>query len=188
MNERQLAMSLSDRYNRGGGRIQGFDRYLTHMGDRFGNYWWNQTGIDRTVLTQALYVISAWAATQRFVLTGDPVVLVFVGIALMSFLGGGSSRGGLTEQIQAEVAGLPKNALPKMRFIVLGLGIFHLATAVGECAALIGTETFVTTHVGANLLLGLTLTALQASDYIRRTNPANPGSGGHGCPEPAVRT
>lgn len=170
-------MSLSDRYNRGDGRIQSFDRYLTHLGDRTGEYWWNQTGIHRSILTQSLYVISAWAATQHFMVTHNPIVLAIASVALLSYMGAGQSKGGLVEQIQAEAAGLPKNTLAFMRLEILGLGVFQLAIAVGSILAYFPSDALFSQAVGEPLLLGLALSALQFSDYIRRTNPATPSNG-----------
>lgn len=172
-------MSLSDRYNRGDGRLQSLDRYLTHVGDRVGNAWWARTGINRAIFTQGLYVFSAWAATQHYALSHDPIVTVIILVAVLSWRGVGQSRGGLVEQIQAEAAGLPKNALVALRLIILGTGSLQLATATGEILATLAGATLVTTQTLESLLLGASLVALQASDYIRRTNPFTPSSGGH---------
>lgn len=173
-------MSLSDRYNRGGGRIQSLDQYLTHLGNRIGNVWFNQTGIHRKSLTQGLYVLSAIAATQHFSLSKDPFSLMFVVVALLSYLGATPALGGLVEQIQAEAAGLPKNFIALMRLEVICVGLFLLFTAIGELAAHLFAGAPLTSGVAHNLLLGCALTALQGSDYIRRTNPATPSSGGRG--------
>jgi hypothetical protein len=173
-------MSLFDRYNRGDGKIQKLDRYLTHLGNRAGNLWWSWTGWSRTSLTQGLYVVSAVAATQHMIIFGEPILLLIAAAAVISFLGAGQSRGGLIEQIQAEAAGLPKNAVALMRLEVLILGLWHLAIAAGGFAALLTAPGSILELLIKPLLLGLALTALQASDYIRRTNPATPSRGGHG--------
>ena len=116
-------MSLSDRYNRGDGRLESLDRYLTHIGDRIGSAWWTHTGVSRVTFTQGLYVFSAWAALQQFAFSRNPVVLMIAGVAMLSWqgVGTGQSRGGLVEQIQSEAAGLPTNTLVILRLITLGL-------------------------------------------------------------------
>src|SRR5680860_86030 len=109
-------MSLSDRYNRGDGRIQKFDRYLTDLGNVAGNWWSDQTGWSRRGLTQGLYVAAALTASQSGFTFGDPFLYVIAAVAMLSFTGAaGQSKGGLVEQIQAEGAGLPKNTLAVMR-------------------------------------------------------------------------
>lgn len=173
-------MSLSDRYNRGDGRIQKLDRYLTDVGNRAGNLWLDSTGWSRTTLTKGLYIVSALAATQHGVLFKEPAVFIFAGAALMSFVGVGQSRGGLVEQIQAEAAGLPKNAIALMRLQVLMIGVWQLAIAGGGFLAALGANVSITTDIVKPLLLGLALAALQAGDYIRRTNPITPSGGGRG--------
>jgi hypothetical protein len=172
-------MSLSDRYNRGGGRIQSFDQYLTHLGNRLGNYWWDITGFTRQRLTQGLYVVAALAAAQQYAFSHQFMALVFAAVAILGFMGAIPALGGVVEQIQAEAAGLPKNALALMRLQVLGIGVFMLAVAVSQGLADITGQTQLTIQFVNDLLLGVSFTALQASDYIRRTNPATP-SGGRG--------
>ena len=173
-------MSLSDRYNRGDGRIQKLDRYLTQIGDRAGNLWLDSTGWSRTTLTKGLYIASALAATQHGVLFRDPKVYLFVVVALLSMMGVGQSRGGLVEQIQAEAAGLPKNAIALLRLEVLMIGIWQLAIAGGGFLAALESNVSITAHIVRPLLLGLALVSLQAGDYIRRTNPNFPSGGGRG--------
>lgn len=175
-------MSLSDRYNRGDGRIQKLDRYLTEVGDRAGNLWYDSTGWSRATLTKGLYIVSALAAAEHGVLFKDPTVYVFVVFALLSMLGigVGQSRGGLVEQIQSEVAGLPKNAMAIMRLQVFMIGVWQLAIAAGGFIAAFGSGVSIITDIVQPLLLGLALAALQASDYIRRTNPSSPGPRGPG--------
>jgi hypothetical protein len=171
-------VSLVDRYNRGDGRLQALDRYLTHLGDRVGNAWWARTGISRSTFTQGLYVFSAWAATQHFALTHDPIVTVIILVAVLNWQGIGQSRGGLIEQIQSEAAGLPKNALAALRLVILGVGGLQLATASGDVLGTLGGGTLVTIRTLEAFLIGSALIALQGGDYIRRTNPFTP-SGGH---------
>ena len=173
-------MSLSDRYNRGGGRIQNFDRYLTELGDDLGNYWWRQTGFHRSALTQGLYLVSAWAAAHHLTHFQNPIMAIFLGGAVLCFLGAAQSRGGIVEQIQSEAAGLPRNSIAFLRLLVLGLGIFNLAIAVTEFIAVAFLNDPPPTNSTHALLLGVTLTAMQTGEYIRRTNPATPGSGGRG--------
>ena len=170
-------MSLSDRYNRGDGRLQSIDRYLTHLGDRIGNAWWARTGVSRVTFTQGLYVFAAWAATQHFALSHDPMVTVLIVAAVLSWQGVGQSRGGLIEQIQSESAGLPKNTLVALRLVILGMGSLQLATATGDVLGTMGGGTLLTIHTLEAFLLGSALVALQASDYIRRTNPFTPSGG-----------
>jgi hypothetical protein len=173
-------MSLHDRYNRGDGRIQKLDRYLTHIGDRAGAVWWSWTGWSRRSLTQGLYVLSAAAAIEHMIVFDDPILVLVAAVALLNFIGAGQSRGGLVEQIQAEAAGLPRNALALMRLLVLILGLWHLAIAAGGFFALLTEAGSVLDLLIKPLLLGLALTAFQASDYIRRTNPATPSGGNRG--------
>ena len=174
-------MSLSDRYNRGGGRIQSLDRYLTELGDRLGNLWFDVTGWSRASLTKGLYVLAALSATQHGVLFQDAKVYIFTVVALLSMTGLGVTRGGLVEQIQAEAAGLPKNAIAIMRMEVLLIGVWQLAIAsCGLVAALLTSDISPVPDIARPLLLGIALTSLQASDYIRRTNPNFPTRGGRG--------
>jgi len=170
-------VSLSDRYNRGDGRIQSFDKYLTEIGDDLGEFWWRSTGIHRSVLTQGLYVVSAWAAAQHFMLTREPNMLLITCVALLSYMGMGHSKGGLVEQLQAEATGLPKNSLAFLRLFILAVGVFNVAVAACALAASFGAEPIASSKITVPLLIGLSLTALQLSDYIRRTNPVTPSGG-----------
>lgn len=176
-------MSLADRYNRGDGRLQSLDRYLTQLGDRAGRVWWSRTGISRVTLTQGLYVFSAWAATQQFTLTHDPIMITLIVAAVINwqsqFTGRSLSRGGLVEQIQSEAAGLPKNTLVVLRLIILFLGGFQLALAAGDVLSTLLGASLISVMTLQTALVGGSLFALQASDYIRRTNPMTPSSGGH---------
>ena len=45
------AMELSNRYNRGDGRLELLDRHLTRLGDRAGTWWADRTGTSRALLT-----------------------------------------------------------------------------------------------------------------------------------------
>jgi hypothetical protein len=173
-------VSLKDRYNRGDGRIQSFDKYLTDIGDDLGEFWWRITGVHRSVLTQGLYVVSAWAGVQHFMVTRDATMLLITCVALLSFMGIGQSKGGLVEQLQAEATGLPKNSIAFMRLLIIGIGVFSLITAACTLTASFTGELITTRAVAEPMLVGLALTALQLSDYIRRTNPATPGKGGRG--------
>jgi hypothetical protein len=173
-------MSLSDRYNRGEGRIQSFDKYLTDLGNRAGNLWLGGTGISRRTLTQGLYMLAAIAATEHYLVSREAMSLAFAAVAFLSYLGAVPALGGLIEQIQAEAAGLPKNALAIMRLQILGVGVFLLATAGGHLLADLSGVAPLGMDFLRVLLLGLSFTALQASDYIRRTNPASPSGGGRG--------
>src|SRR5687768_8476541 len=101
-------MSLHDRYNRGGGRLENLDRYLTHLGNRAGNAWLHRTGASRHVLTQGLYLFSAWAALHHLFLFREPIMVIIVGLAIFGMMGITQSRGGLVEQIQVEALGLPR--------------------------------------------------------------------------------
>jgi hypothetical protein len=174
-------VSLSDRYNRGDGRIQKFDRYLTDLGNLAGNWWADQTGFSRRTLTQGLYVAAILAASQHGVVFKDPFLLVIAGVAMLSFTGvAGQSKGGVVEQIQAEAAGLPKNTLAVMRLVILFVGTMQLANAAFGFVGLLNSNLSMTRYILDPLLFGIALTALQASDYICRTNPATPGKGGRG--------
>src|SRR5688572_23598608 len=112
-------MSLNDRYNHGGGRIQNLDRYLTHLGDRAGNAWHSRTGASRHTLPQGLYLFAVWACLQDLMLTGDFFMLAFAGQALLGLLGVTQSRGGLVEQIQVEALRLPKSTFAMLRVFIL---------------------------------------------------------------------
>jgi hypothetical protein len=173
-------VSLSDRYNRGDGRIQSFDKYLTEVGDDLGEFWWKCTSIHRSVLTQGLYVLSAWAGMQHFMVTRDASMLLITCVALLSYMGLGQSKGGLVEQLQAEATGLPKNTIAFLRLLIIGTGVLNLATAACTFAGSFTGDLITTRDVMDPMLIGLSLTALQLSDYIRRTNPATPGKGGRG--------
>jgi hypothetical protein len=173
-------MSLSDRYNRGDGRIQQMDKYLTELGDRLGNQWLDYTGLSRDRLTRGLYMISMIASLQHYMVNHDPQVLLFTVIALLFYTGGGQSKGGLTEQIQSEVAGLPRNTLAFLRLEIIGLGTFLLVIGLCEVLSTVIAPDPQPLHSGGKLLLGLTLFTLQLGEYIRRTNPPTRSGGGTG--------
>jgi len=170
-------VSLRDRYNRGDGRIQSFDKYLTEISDDLGEFWWKTTGVHRSVLTQGLYVASAWAGVQHFMVTRDATMLLISAVALLSYMGIGQSKGGLVEQLQAEATGLPKNTLAFLRLFILTIGVFNLAVGACTFAASFGSAPIKASDVAIPMLIGLSLTALQLSDYIRRTNPVTPSGG-----------
>lgn len=174
-------MSLSDRYNRGDGRIQQFDRYMTDIGNMVGNWWSDMTGWSRRSLTQGLYMASALAAAQHGVIFQDPFVYMIASVSILSFIGvAGQSRGGVVEQLQAEAAGLPKNSIAALRLLMLFLGVLSLAdVTVGLVHSAFDTAQLSRFMIDS-LLIGIAFTALQASDYISRTNPATPGKGGRG--------
>jgi len=172
------ALSLHDRYNRGGdSRLELLDRYFTYLGDRTGNSWHDRTGASRTDLTRSLYMFAAWAAVQHMALSHDPVMLVIAGISIMSLLGYLRSRGGLVEQIQVEAMGLPKRTFVIIRVWLLALGLLSLATAIGDLAVTVQSGEPLTMQSAESWLLGCALTALQVSDYISRTNPIYPSGG-----------
>ena len=174
-------MSLSDRYNRGDGRIQKFDRYLTDLGNDAGNLWADQTGWSRRALTQGLFVVAALAATQHGVLYHNPFLYLIAGLAVFSFTGmAGQSSGGIVEQLQAEAAGLPRNAIATLRLLMLFVGVLNMSIAVSRLAFLITDHPFTAGIVIEPLLIGIAFVSLQASEYISRTNPATPGKGGPG--------
>ena len=173
-------MRLHDRYNRGGGRLDNLDRYLTHLGNRAGNFWLDRTGLGRHVLTRSLYLFAAWAALQHLVLVRDPIMLVLVGLARMGLLGIGQSRGGLVEQIQVEAMGLPKSTFAFLRIFLLFIGGFSLATAFGVLGVALQHQAAIPFTAVTELLNGCALVALQAGDYIRRTNPPTISSNGRG--------
>lgn len=173
-------MSLSDRYNRGGdGRLELLDRYLTHLGDRAGNYWRDRTGANRNALTQALYLFAAWAAMQHFALAHNPMMLAIVAISMLALMGVTRSRGSLVDQIQVEALRLPRLTFVILRVWLLFIGLLSIATALGEVGVTLQTGSPLPIQAGHSLLAGCALTALQASDYISRTNPITP-SGGRG--------
>lgn len=173
-------MSLSDRYNRGEGRIQSLDKFLTDLGNQVGNWWSDQTGIPRRSLTQGLYVASALAATQHFALSHDPAVLLFAAVALIAYMGVMPALGGVVEQIQSEAVGLPRNTLAFMRLFIFWMGALMLTSVtVRVFADVVGTAPL-DKDFALDLLMGVSLISLQASEYIRRTNPTTPSGGGRG--------
>ncbi|HEY7032911.1 MAG TPA: hypothetical protein VH482_16320 [Thermomicrobiales bacterium] len=172
-------MALHDRYQRGDGRVQALDRYLTRLGDRAGNAWFLRTGVSRSVLTKGLYLFSAWASAQQFVIFRDPYAVWFLALALFGLTGIGVSRGGVVEQMQMEVLRLPRDTFAFLRIFLLVIGLFGLAQAAGLLLGAVAGGTELTSDFGAQLLSGFAITALQASEYIRRTNPTWPSRGGH---------
>jgi hypothetical protein len=171
-------MGLIDRYNRGGdSRLELLDRYLTHLGDRAGNFWRDRTGASRTVLTQSLYHFAAWAAMQQLVLAHDPTMLVIVGISLLALRGVTRTRGGPVEQIQAEALGLPRRTFVILRLWLLGVGMLSLAIAVGDLAVTLQTRSPLPLDATKSLLVGCALIAWQIGDYISRSNPIWPSGG-----------
>lgn len=173
-------MSLHDRYNRGGGRLENLDRYLTDLGNRAGNAWHDRTGAGRHVLTQGLYLFSAWAALHHILLVRDPIMVVIVGLAMFGMMGFTTSRGGLVEQIQVEALGLPRWTFAVLRLMILTVGLFSLATAFGVLGVSLQTPGPIPFAVVEGLLNGGALVALQAGEYIRRTNPPTISSNGRG--------
>jgi len=172
-------MALNDRYNRGGGRLENLDRYLTHLGDRFGNFWRERTGLNRTVLTQALYLLAAWAALHAAIWFERPLMLGIAGVGLVALMGKTPiSRGGLVEEMQVEALGLPRRTFVILRLWLLGLGLLNLAQATSDLALAAGSGVPPSLQGVEFLFTGCAFTALQAADYIRRTNPSSP-SGGH---------
>jgi phosphatidylglycerophosphate synthase len=132
-------------------------------------------------LTQGLYVAAALAAAQHGVVYRDPFLCVIAGAAILSYLGmAGQSKGGVVEQLQAEAAGLPKNTIAVMRLLILFTGVLQLAFAASGVASLFISYVPASRAVFDPLLMGIAFTALQASDYIVRTNPVTPGKGGRG--------
>ena len=103
---------------------------------------------------------------------------VVAGLALLGWLGLMPSRGGLVEQIQVEAMRLPKNTFVLLRLWLFGLGLLRLSMAVAYVANAIQTCTTLPIEAVEQLLTGYALTALQTSDYIRRTNPTTPSNGG----------
>lgn len=171
-------MSLHDRYYRDDGRLQALDRYLTDLGDRIGSFWFARTGISRAVLTQGLFLLSAWASLQRLLFLQDLYATWFIALALFGLTGLSPSRGGVVEQMQMEVIRLPRNTLTFFRILLLAMGLFGLAQATGMVIASILAEGFPAVSIGDQLLTGVALTALQAGEYIRRTNPPVRSNGG----------
>jgi hypothetical protein len=181
-------MSLHDRYNRDDGRIQRLDRRFTELGDRVGTWWNDATGFSRVALTKGLFLVSAIATVQHFILYGEFPVLLFLLIAVLGFNGMTQAVGGIVEQIQAEVAGLPKNTIPFFRLLMLMLGIYSLTVAATDLIALeLQLNTFVP-GIGDNLLLGIALISLQFSEYIRRSNPPANSRGGNRRPGKLIKS
>jgi hypothetical protein len=175
---RNDALSLHDRYNRGGdGRLELLDKYLTHLGDRTGESWRDRTGASRSVLTRSLYIFAAWAALQHVMLSHDPVMLIIAGVAMASLFGMLKSRGGLFEEIQTEALGLPRRTFVILRVWLLIIGLFSLAMAIGDLAVTLQSGVPLTIDSAESWLMGCALTALQSSDYISRTNPIFPSGG-----------
>lgn len=173
-------MSLHDRYNRGGGRLENLDRYLTHLGNRVGNAWYDHTGVSRHILTQGLYLAAIWAALQDLAITRDHMMIVIAGLAFFGLRGFTQSRGSLVEQIQVEALGLPRWTFAFLRVMLLTLGCLALARATGGLAVALQTQTPIPFEAVDGFLRGIALVALQAGEYIRRTNPPTFFSNGHG--------
>jgi hypothetical protein len=171
-------MSLNDRYHRDEGRIQRMDRRFTEIGDRFGNYWTETTGITRSTLTRSLYFVSIVAAVQHYLLYHEFPVLLLCLFAVLSMNAGTISRGGIVEQIQSEAAGLPRNTVAFFRLMILLIGVFNLMGASTRLIAMEFSPDVVAAGVGSDLLVGIAMVALQFSEYIRRTNPTNRHPGG----------
>jgi hypothetical protein len=171
-------MSLGDRYSRGGdGRLELLDRYWTNLGDRFGNYWRDRTGVSRHTLTQSLYLFAAWSSMQYVALTRDPAMLGIVALSVLALMGLTRSRGGLVEQIQLEALRLPRRTFVILRVWLLSLGMLSLTMAISDLWLTLQSGTPLPPEAGQSLLLGLALTALQSADYISRTNPSTPSTG-----------
>jgi hypothetical protein len=104
-------------------------------------------------------------------------MLLIAGIAMLSMSGALRSRGGLVEQIQVEALGLPRRTFVILRVWLLVIGLFSLAMAIGDLAVTLQSGAPLTIQSAQSWLLGCSLTALQTSDYISRTNPIFPSGG-----------
>lgn len=170
-------MSLNDRYHRDDGRLSRIDTRLTRLGDKAGNIWLNRTGIDRSILTYSLFVLSAGVAFQKLTLFHDPVDILIILLAVMGMLGLSRTRGGIVEQLQVEAVGLPKNALVFFRLLLLLAGLMGLSSGLGAVAESLQSGTALPATGIESLLSGLMLLTLQAAEYIQRTNPSPPSRG-----------
>lgn len=170
-------MSLNDRYHRDDSRLSRIDSSLTRLGDRVGNIWLNHTGIDRSILTYCLYMLSAGIAFQKLALFHDPVDILIILMAVMGMLGLSRTRGGVVEQLQVEAVGLPKNSLVFFRLMLLLSGMLGLSSGLGAVVESLQTGTALPATGIESLLSGLMLLTLQAAEYIQRTNPSPPSRG-----------
>jgi hypothetical protein len=132
------------------------------------------------VLTQSLYLFAVWAALQNMVMTRDHMMIVIVGLAFFGLRGTTQSRGGLVEQMQVEVLRLPRWTFAFLRLLLLSAGCLTLARVTGEAAVALQSQTPIPLEASVDFLRGVALVALQAGEYIRRTNPPTISSNGHG--------
>lgn len=170
-------MSLNDRYHRDDSRLSRIDSSLTRLGDRAGNLWLAWTGIDRSILTYSLFMLSAGVAFQKLALFHDPVDMLIIMLAVMGMLGLTRTRGGIVEQLQVEAVGLPKNTLIFFRLMLLLSGFMGLSSGLGYVVESIQTGVPVPAAGIESLLSGLMLVTLQSAEYIQRTNPSPPSRG-----------
>ena len=123
-------MALNDRLNRNGDGsdltpVELIDAKLTQLADRWANDWQARTRQSRQSLTFDLYILATVAALIYVFLTHE---FLFLGVAVLAYAGSapGKRRGGLIDEIQLEVAGLPRRTLKYLGVFILGLGLYGL--------------------------------------------------------------
>ena len=169
-------MALNDRFNKPGDSWPArLDAQITDHADRFGEWWVARTGVDRRTLTQGMLILSALAALERVIVLHD-VLYLFVGFAIFQSLGRtfGTLSGGLIEQMQYEVAGLPGWAASAVNVLCLFSGLMGLANASGFILASLVDGIVPPVALVDPLLGGFALAGWKGAEYIARTNPSGP--------------
>ena len=169
-------MSLNDRFNRpGDGTLVRFDRYLTGLADRLGQYWLHHTPWERQTLTHGLLALGAFAALERVLVFHDVLYLAVAFLALQSFTRSGVlSIGRLQEEMQYEAAGLPAWTASATNILCLFTGLLSLATVTGYILASSVGGIAPPTAIFDPLLSGLAFSGWKIGEYIARTDPAGP--------------
>lgn len=142
------------------------DAYLTHLADRAAAGWQRRLGRSRQSLTLGLYIAATLLGLGYVLLTRE---VLFLGIGLLAYMGSlpGRQRGSLIEEMQLEVAGLPRHTLQYLAVGVLGIGLFGVVSSL-PFLFLGGGMSDVTGTLGGGALL-----LLKSADYIARTNPSD---------------
>ncbi|HEX5506794.1 MAG TPA: hypothetical protein VFW96_29545 [Thermomicrobiales bacterium] len=170
-------MALHDRFNRPGDHwLTRCDYYLTAQADRLGAWWTLHTPWHRLALTQGLLALGACAALERVAVLHDSWYIFVAYAALQSFAQTILPRfGGLLEEMQFEASGLPRWTASAVNLLMLYVGLFGLACALGWLlvAAVYGVAPPPLPLLDS-LLGGLAFSAWKWGEYLARTNPVGP--------------
>ncbi len=167
------------RNNRQPGRIERLDLAFTHAGKIVATTWTETTGWSRDLLVNGLSVVSIFAIVQHYLLYHDPQVLLMMVFGIVGLMQMQRPVSGAGEQIQAQAAGLPRNAVAFLRIYVMFLGLYLLTSGTALVTGYVLALDTDTSGFGGSLLMGVGLVAGQFGEYVRRSQPFNSSRGGY---------